>query len=89
MKCFYWENPLTVCEVGFKIERGGLMVKYHYVLTEIVMMDSVKIFVKRKFSHTQQKFHREKLKLVFQILKCYFPPKNFKECIYLYLHHYS
>lgn len=54
--------------------------KYHCVLTD--RADSSKIFVKRKISHVQQKFHREKLKLVFQILHCYFPPKNFKECIY-------
>lgn len=82
MKCFYWEKPLSVWEVGFKIERGWLIVKYRYVLTDTVILDSWKILVKRKISHIQQKFQREKLKVVFQILHDSFPPKNFKECIY-------
>lgn len=57
---FLLEKTLTVCEIGFKIERWGLIVKYQYLLTDTFMMDTLKMFLKRKVSHIQQKFHREK-----------------------------
>jgi len=54
MKCFYWKKPLTVCEVGFKTERGALIVKYHNVLTDTVMMDSLKMFVRNNRNFTER-----------------------------------
>lgn len=48
---FLLEKTLTVCEVGFKIERGGLIVKCQYLLTDTFMMDTLKIFLKRNISH--------------------------------------
>lgn len=55
----FGKKPLTACEVGFKMKRGELIVKCHYVLTDTVIMDLLRILVKRKMSHIYQQFHRE------------------------------
>lgn len=76
MRCFYWKKR-AAREVGFEMEREWLIVKYHHVLRDMNMMESLKVFVKRHKTHSSNRNPQREIKTTISNLLLLFLSSQF------------